>query len=159
MGAVECSGGKRVPRGRLLKWIAAERAFRTVVLVAVGIVLLTHGHTDWAREATRLARQLGLDPASNGIHRVIVDLGRITPRRVAFFGAVALAYAALEGTEAYGLWRERRWAEYLTVVATSLLLVPEVWELTRSVTLLKLGGLLVNLAVVAYLVWRLRHGE
>jgi len=42
------------------------------------------------------------------------------------------------------------------VVATSLLLVPELWELTKSATLLKIGALLVNLAVVAYLLWRLR---
>ncbi|HEX7609577.1 MAG TPA: DUF2127 domain-containing protein, partial [Solirubrobacteraceae bacterium] len=60
------------------------------------------------------------------------------------------------GAEAYGLWRRRRWGEWLTVIATSLLLVPEVWELTKSTTLLKVGALLVNLVVVAYLLWRLR---
>ncbi len=68
---------------------------------------------------------------------------------------VALAYAALEGAEAYGLWRRKRWGEWLTVLATSLLLIPEVWELTKSATLLKVGALLVNIAVVIYLLARL----
>jgi uncharacterized membrane protein (DUF2068 family) len=145
--------------GRLLRLIALERAFRTLVLATVGVVLLVDRHANWGREATRLARGLGLDPSGNGIHHLISAIGRVSPQRYALFGALALGYAALEGVEAYGLWRARRWAEYLTVLATSLLLVPEVWELTRSVTLLKLGGLLVNLAIVAYLVWRLRREE
>jgi uncharacterized membrane protein (DUF2068 family) len=72
------------------------------------------------------------------------------------FGAAALAYGALEGIEAYGLFTRRRWGEWLTVVATSLLLIPEVWELTKSASVLKIGALLANLLVVAYLLWRLR---
>ncbi len=45
----------------------------------------------------------------------------------------------------------------LTVLATSLLLIPEAWELTKSISLLKVGGLLVNLLIVGYLLWRLRR--
>jgi uncharacterized membrane protein (DUF2068 family) len=66
--------------------------------------------------------------------------------------AAALAfYAVLEGVEAIGLWRRRRWAEYLTFVATSLLLVPEVYELLGTITPTKVIALVINLAVVAYL--------
>jgi uncharacterized membrane protein (DUF2068 family) len=73
------------------------------------------------------------------------------------FGVIALGYGVLEGAEAYGLWRRRRWGEWLTLVATSILLIPEVWELIRSVTVLKVVALIVNLLVVAYLYWRLRR--
>lgn len=142
-------------KDRLLPWIAAERAFRTVVLAAVGIVLLTHTHTNWPAEITALARKLGLDPNSNWIQRLLKDAAKVNARRDVLFGIAALAYAVLEGAEAYGLWRRRRWGERLTVVATSLLLIPEVWELTRSATPLKIGALLVNLAIVAYLLTRL----
>ena len=45
----------------------------------------------------------------------------------------------------------------LTVIATALLLIPEAWELTKSASFLKVGGIVVNLLVVAYLVWRLRR--
>jgi uncharacterized membrane protein (DUF2068 family) len=141
---------------RLLPWIAAERAFRTLVVLAVGIVLLSHPHADWAGEVTHLARRLGLDPNSNWVQRIIKKLKKIGAHQDTLFGSLALVYAALEGTEAYGLFRRRRWGEWLTVVATSLFVIPEVWELTKSVTLLKAGALIVNLLVVAYLIWRLR---
>lgn len=143
-------------RDRLLPWIAAERAFRTLVLVAAGIVLLTHPHANWASDISHLARRLGLDPNDNWIRHIVQKVKKISANEDTVFGAAALAYSALEGTEAYGLWKRRRWGEWLTVVATSLLLVPEVWELTKSVTPLKVGGLVANLLIVAYLLWRLR---
>jgi uncharacterized membrane protein (DUF2068 family) len=142
---------------RLLPWIAAERAVRAIVLLAVGVVLVSHPHADWAGEVSRLAERLGLDPRDNWIQRIMDDVRKVKAHQDVVFGAIALAYGALEGVEAYGLWTRRRWGEWLTVVATSLLLVPEVWELTKSATLLKVGALLVNLAVVAYLLWRLRR--
>ena len=61
--------------------------------------------------------------------------------------------------EGVGLWQRRRWAEYLTVVATSLLVPLEVYELVHHATLLKVGGLVVNLLIVAYLIHVLRRRE
>jgi uncharacterized membrane protein (DUF2068 family) len=142
----------------LVPWIAAERAVRAVVLVAAGIALVSHPHAHWADDITKLARHLGLDPNSNGIRKIVSDIRRISPQQYVVFGAIALAYGLLEGVESYGLFRRRRWGEWLTVIATSLLLIPEIWELTKSTTPLKLGGLLVNLVVIAYLGWRLRAG-
>lgn len=144
-------------RDRLLPWIAAERAFRTVVLLTVGVVLVTHPHANWASEIATFAQHLGLDPKNNWIHRLIEKVSKISSNQDVVFGVVALAYGVLEGAEAYGLWKRRRWGEWLTVAATSLLFIPEVWELTKSATLLKVGALLVNIAVVAYLLWRLRR--
>jgi uncharacterized membrane protein (DUF2068 family) len=142
---------------RLLPWIAAERAFRTIVLLAVGLVLVSHPHANWATEIAHLAQRLGLDPKGNWIQKIIDKVSKINANQDVVFGLAALAYGVLEGAEAYGLWRRRRWGEWLTVVATSLLFIPEVWELTKSATLLKVGALLVNITVVAYLLWRLRR--
>jgi uncharacterized membrane protein (DUF2068 family) len=144
-------------RDRLLPWIAAERAFRAVVLVTVGILLLSKPNANWATEITHLAQRAGLNPNGNWPRKIIERLRKLHANEDVVFGIIALAYGTLEGAEAYGLWRRRRWGEWLTVIATSLLLVPEVWELTKSTTLLKVGALLVNLAVVAYLLWRLRR--
>jgi len=141
---------------RLLPWIAAERALRAVLLAAVGMVLLTHLHENWASDVTDLARKGGLNPKDNWIQRILHDAAKLNASKAFLFGIVALGYAALEGTEAYGLWNRRRWGEWLTVLATSLLLIPEVWALTKSATLLKVGALVVNVAIVAYLLVRLR---
>jgi uncharacterized membrane protein (DUF2068 family) len=141
---------------RLLPWIAAERTFRAVLLAALGIVLLTHMHENWAHDVTDVARSTGLNPKSNWIQKILHDVAKLNSTTAFVFGILALAYAALEGTEAYGLWHRRRWAEWLTVLATSLLLIPEVWALSKGASLLKVGGLLINIAIVAYLLARLR---
>jgi uncharacterized membrane protein (DUF2068 family) len=66
-------------------------------------------------------------------------------------GLVLGGYALLEGIEAVGLWFAHRWAEYLTFVATTVLLIPEVYELTGQITITKVITLVINLAVVIYL--------
>jgi uncharacterized membrane protein (DUF2068 family) len=65
--------------------------------------------------------------------------------------AAAAAYAALEGTEAIGLWLSRRWAEYLTFIATVVFVPYEIYELTKSISWLKLLTLAINLLIVIYL--------
>ena len=146
-------------KDRLLPWIAAERALRTILLIGVGIALVTHPHADLAREFTHAARKFGLDTNSNWVRKLVDDARRVGPGKDMVFGVVALAYGVLEGAEAYGLWRRRRWGEWLTVVATSLLLIPEIWELTKGASPLKVGALVVNMLIVAYLVRRLRDRD
>jgi uncharacterized membrane protein (DUF2068 family) len=146
-------------RDRLLPWIAAERGFRALVLLTVGAVLLSRPHADWAGEISHLAQKLGLDPRENWIRKIIEKVRAISPNQDVVFGLIAVAYGALEGAEAYGLWHRRRWGEWLTLVATSLLLAPEIWALSKGASALKLGGLIVNLLVVGYLLWRLRRAR
>ncbi len=74
------------------------------------------------------------------------------------FVAVALAallYAVIFFTEGIALWKERRWAEYLTIVTTALPLPLELRALAHRVSPVSLGALALNLAVIAYLVWQL----
>src|SRR4029079_4569249 len=66
-------------------------------------------------------------------------------------GAGLAGFAALEAAEAVGLWFQRRWAEYLTFVATPLLLPLEIYELSSRVTWFKVTALILNLAIVIYL--------
>jgi uncharacterized membrane protein (DUF2068 family) len=145
-------------RDRLLPWIAAERGLRAILLISLGVVLITHPHTNWAQEITRTANRSGLNPSSNVMRKIVDAVHKLPARESVVFGVLALGYGVLEGAECYGLARRRPWGEWLTLVATSILLVPEVWELIRQVTPLKTGAFLVNLLVVAYLYWRLRRG-
>lgn len=68
----------------------------------------------------------------------------------------ALAYFVVELIETIGLWHERRWAEYLTVIATAGLMPFEILELTRRITVIRVGALVVNVVIVMWLVWRKR---
>lgn len=142
-------------RSWLLPVFAVERLLRAVVLVSVGLVLLTHAHADWADLARRFAERVGLDPSHNETGRLISGLGGFGVRRAQRDGAIAIGYGLLETVEGYGLLRRRRWGEYLTIVSTALLLIPEVQELFKHPTGLKVGGLVLNVIIVVYLVIRL----
>ena len=144
---------------RLLPWIAAERAVRGLLLVGVGIFLLVKRNANLGSLATRLARHIELDPDHGIVHRAIVHIGALGHHQVAIIGAGALAYGALELVEGAGLWYRRRWAERLTVIATSLLVPLELYELVRNPTPLKAGGLAVNILIVLYVVRVVRRHE
>jgi uncharacterized membrane protein (DUF2068 family) len=142
-------------QSRLLPVLAVERAIRAVLLIGVGLILLTHTHTDWADPARRFVEQVGLDPSRNETGRLISGLAGLGPRQTLRYGSIAVAYGLLEAVEGYGLLRRRQWAEYLTVVSTALLLFPEVQELLKHPTGLKVGGLVLNVVIVVYLIIRL----
>ena len=142
----------RARSDRLLPWIAAERAIRGLLLVGVGIALLVERNADLGSFATRLARRIELDPEHGIVHHAIVRIGALDRNQVALIGAGALAYGLLELTEGAGLWFRQRWAEWLTVVATSLLVPVELWELVHRPSMLKAAGLVVNILIVIYLV-------
>ena len=65
---------------------------------------------------------------------------------------MSLLYASTFTLEGVGLWRERRWAEYLTIVTSSLLLPFEFIAVLHRLTLVRTGVLLANAAIVAYLI-------
>jgi uncharacterized membrane protein (DUF2068 family) len=91
---------------------------------------------------------------NNSNHGIVHDLHNLFAISIANLyvaGAAVAAYAVLEGTEAVGLWLGRRWAEYLTFVATAIFVPYEIYELAKSVSALKVLALLINLAIVAYL--------
>lgn len=146
-------------RARLLPWIAAERAARGVLLLVAGAVLLADRHADWGGIAKWISVHLGLNPTGRLVSHAIDRAHRLTVRQVTVLGLLALGYGVLELVEGVGLWLRRRWAEYLTIVATALLIPLEIWELTHHATPLKAGGLVVNVLIVAYLVRVLRRRE
>lgn len=155
--------GKELHEAIVLRLVALDRAFHALILIPAGLLL---GWL-WLRldvlspEARRLtetlasvSKELGnVGGLLNGAATRVAALNRGHVRDLAL---AALAFGAVEAIEAVGLWLERRWAEYLTVVATASLLPVEVVELTRHLTPLKVAGLVLNIAVVVYLVWAKR---
>lgn len=98
--------------------------------------------------------QTGVGGPGGSGHGLLGELGRAFAVQSATLwriGVILACYALLEGVEAVGLWFTKRWAEYLTFVATTLLLVPEVYGLMGSVSPLKVLTLAINSAVVVYL--------
>jgi uncharacterized membrane protein (DUF2068 family) len=142
-----------------IKVIIIDKSVRAIVLAVLGIGLLIAGHNGWLDQLADYAEnQLNLNVGRGIIVglllRALAYVGAFTHIMLLAFGA--LAYAALETVEAVGLSMQRRWAEYLTVIATGILIPYEAYEVIRHPTILKAGALVLNVAVVGYLTYRKR---
>ncbi len=142
-----------------VRLIIVERCAKGVLLSALGTVLVVYhrhlgGFTEW------LQQELNLGSGRNFFQRLVEAglerLGAVRPATAVLIGFGALIYAALEFTEGIGLARRRRWAEYLTVLATAFFIPFELLEVARRVTVLRMAALLFNVLVVVYLAWRKR---
>jgi uncharacterized membrane protein (DUF2068 family) len=146
------------PRSRrILRLIALERIARGMLLLATGVYLLFNLNSDFGRLAERVMRAIELDPRRPSLHRIVAYLRHLPASELRIAAIVALGYGALELVEGTGLWLDQLWAEYLTVIATSLLLPFELYELAHRPSVLKAAGIIVNVAIVGYLAYLLRR--
>jgi uncharacterized membrane protein (DUF2068 family) len=158
--------GKALRDRVVLRLIAIDRAFHFVILVLLGIgVIAFAGNETSLRNAyyrilTDLQGGVAGGPVQNSGHvGILHELDRLFSLRSGTLrevGIALLAYGVLEGIEAVGLWYAKRWAEYLTFIATTVLLPLEIYELSHRVSALKVIGFIVNIAVVVYLLYAKR---
>jgi uncharacterized membrane protein (DUF2068 family) len=148
----------RVLRDRfVLRLIAFDRAIHVVILVTIAVALLLFVSHRSSLQSTYDGVMNSLLGSSGGPKSLRGWLGHLrhffifSPRHLDELAAVALGYAALEAAEMVGLWLSKRWAEYLTFVATCVLLPLEVYELTTKLSPLKIVVFILNLAVAVYL--------
>jgi uncharacterized membrane protein (DUF2068 family) len=158
--------GKALRDKIVLRVIAVDRAFHFVILGLLGLAVLLVASNeqalrgDYYKVLTALQQGVAGGPVQHsghvGILRELDRLFSLRSGRLTEVGIALLAFAALEGIEAVGLWLTKRWAEYLTFVATCALLPLEVYEIVHKGTLLKVAGFLINVAVVVYLLYAKR---
>jgi uncharacterized membrane protein (DUF2068 family) len=144
----------------VIRLIILERLVKSAVLVVLAISLVVADRLGYLGQLSQeLQEQLNLSAGHGLISRAltwaVATLGRVLPN-VTVLALGALLYAALETTEGIGLAMRRRWAEYLTVIATGVLIPFEVTEVVARPTAFRVGALVVNVAIVVYLAYRKR---
>jgi uncharacterized membrane protein (DUF2068 family) len=139
----------------VLRLIALDRAIHVVTLIAVVVFLLLFLQH---RQALDHDYQRLMDALTGSQPNTLTALlGKfrhvflINPSHLYEVVVVAAAYGTLEAFEMVGLWFAKRWAEYLTFVATAMFLPFEIYELTKSLSVLKITVLVINLAIAVYL--------
>lgn len=141
---------------RGVRVVAALEAAKAAVVLIAGFGLLSAVHLGAAQVAEDLARQMHLNPAT-GYPRIFIDLARDTSNaQLWLLAAGAFGYAAMRSVEAFGLWRHRRWAVWLSVASGAVYVPIEVYEIGQGFSAIKLLTLLVNLGIVAYMALTLR---
>jgi uncharacterized membrane protein (DUF2068 family) len=148
----------QTPRERTwtIHFISIMKFVKGVILVAVGIKLLTLLGRDVELWAADFVNRHGIDMANKYVHSVLEKFAGVGNTQLMQMSGVAFGYSALLFTEGVGLWLQKRWAEYLTAIATGLLIPIELYEVYEKFTWVRVGILGLNIFIVWYLVTRLK---
>jgi uncharacterized membrane protein (DUF2068 family) len=134
----------------------AEAAKGGLVLIA-SFGLLSLVHHDVRALAEHLVEWLHLNPAKKYPGLFLEAASHVTDARLIAFAALALSYAIMREIEAYGLWHERRWAEWFALLSGAVYLPIEVYELARGATWMKGLALAINALIVVYMGYAIRQ--
>jgi len=145
------------PGDRWILLIAVFKLIKSILLVAAGIGALRLLHRDVADVVERWIDVFRVDPDNRFIHSVLVKILTVNDRSLKEISAGTFAYAALFLTEGTGLLLRKRWAQYFTIIVTGSFLPLEVYELMLHASVAKLLVILLNVAIIGYLVVRLRR--
>src|ERR1700722_2604225 len=156
-----------VPRGKeirskvILRVFAVERVIRALVFLLAAWTLWHYRHSQHSlehafdRELSSLhdvLGQFGYSISNSKLVGLLRHALTLSTHTLTLLAAGAVVYALIELVEAVGLWTARRWGEYFAMVATSLGLPLEIYDLTKKVTALTLILFAINLALALYLV-------
>jgi uncharacterized membrane protein (DUF2068 family) len=140
-----------------LRAVAAFEALKGAIVLIAGFGLARLIHRDVQQAAEDLVARLHLDPAKK-FPRIFLDLlANASDAQLWGLAALALTYAALRFAEAYGLWFERRWGEWIAAVSGGIYVPFEIYELSRGFSVIKLAALALNALVVGYMCYLLRR--
>jgi uncharacterized membrane protein (DUF2068 family) len=145
-----------------MRALAIERVARALMLILGAVVVFKFRSS---RETMRAAfdkdlpllrpftDQIGWDIDRSKLVHLAGEAFDLSATTLMWIGIGILAYAGLQVIEAVGLWLVKRWGEYFAVVATSIFLPLEIYELTEKITVLRVGALVINIAAVIWLVY------
>src|SRR5690348_7671416 len=161
------SSAPRVRRGKelrsafILRVFAVERGLRAIIFGALAIAIwrfstsrmsIEQAYDSALPELRAFLRQLGFNVNHSKLLGLIQHAFKLTPHTLALLALAAGAYAVIEVIEAVGLWLLKRWGEYFAMIATSVGIPYEIYDLTAKVTVLRVVAFVINVALVVYLV-------
>jgi uncharacterized membrane protein (DUF2068 family) len=142
-----------------LRSVAVVEVVKGGVAVALALVFVSMVHHDIPRAAADLAGRWHLQPDGRYLRLFMRSANQLTDTHLWLLALAALLYALVRFVEAYGLWRERRWAEWFAALGAGIYLPFELYETLFHFNGLVLAALLVNLTIVMFMAAALRRGR
>lgn len=135
--------------------VAAFEAAKGLLVLLAGFGLLEAIHRDAQQAAEALVARLHLNPAEGYPHVFLQLAENLSNDKLWLIAGIAVLYSAVRFVEAYGLWLERRWAEWFAALSGGVYIPIEIYELARGVSWIKLAALAVNIGIVGYMAYTL----
>ncbi|MDB4994811.1 MAG: putative rane protein, partial [Myxococcaceae bacterium] len=136
------------PRDLGLTLIAVAKLCKVVVLVTVGVMMLSLADHDAPTKLHRWATMVGIHPTSRHLHQMMEKLAGASQGKLHVVTLASFVYAAVFAVEGIGLWLQKRWGEWLTIVVTSSFMPFEVYEMVREPHWQRIIALVLNAAAV-----------
>lgn len=147
----------RKPLQTGMRAVAVVEGAKAAIVLLFGFGLLSLVHHDVQRAAERIVRSLHLDPVSKFPSIFLKWAGHVTDAQLLLGASLAVLYVLVRSVEAYGLWYERRWAEWFALVSCGVYLPYEIYHMWHHFGWIKAGIYLTNLTVFLYMAYALRH--
>ncbi|MDO9403623.1 MAG: DUF2127 domain-containing protein [Polaromonas sp.] len=145
---------------KALHAIAVFEALKGVAALIAAIGLLGLLHHDVHRLALALIWHFHLDPAARYPEVLLHYADLLSHIDLRTLAPVAIGYISIRFVEAWGLWKEKVWAEWLGALSGGVYIPLEVAHLQHRPGVINAAVLAVNLLMVAFLalqLWRRRH--
>jgi len=133
------------------------KLFTGISLLTVSLGLLRYLHRDLRHAIHHFIDLFRVDPENRYVAALLARLGLVDDRHLKELAGLAAIYAVLHLIEGTGLLLRKKWAEWLTVIATGSFVPMEIYEIARHCTISRIALLIANLAVVFYLIWVIRQ--
>ena len=144
---------------RGLLFVGVFKLLKAVFFISIGLGALHLVHRNFGELVVRLVDSLPIDPEGRVVSMVMDKADLINGHDLRRIGAGAIIYAVLCLIEGTGLMLRKGWAEYFTLILTTLGLPLELFELARHATWFKAGALVINLLILVYLGWVLKQRQ
>lgn len=140
-----------------LRAIAGFEALKGFVALSAGLGFLSLLHQDLHHIAASLIGHVGLDPGAHYPAILLKDIDQLLSADRRTLLLTVAAYVIVRFLEAYGLWHEQRWGEWLAALSGALYVPFELRHLIHSPSLVTAAVVVVNMAVVGFMAWQLRQ--
>jgi uncharacterized membrane protein (DUF2068 family) len=146
-------------RDKGLLAIALFKLLKGALLIVLACGLLKLLHRDINEVLEGFVNKMRVDPDNRYLGALLEKLNLLDDKKVKELSGLTFAYSALFLTEGVGLWLQKRWAEFLTIIATASFIPLEVYELFKTPSPLKLVMLALNVGIVIFLIVTLRRSR
>src|SRR2546423_4085730 len=129
---VQRNKSNKRPHDKGLLVLALFKWFKGFVLVLVGVGFVKLLHDDIEADLQALVDALRVDPDNHYLGALLAKLSLLDDKKIEALSGLTFAYSALFVVEGTGLFFEKRWAEYLTIVATVSFIPVEIYEILKA---------------------------
>ena len=142
-----------------LRAVSLFEAGKGLLVFSLALLLSTFVHRDLPGIVAEFRTRWHLDPSGHIPELAKMLMHDLTGSRLHLLIMLAAIYALMRFVEAYGLWFEKRWAEWFALVSGGVYLPVEIYELAKGFSWLKMGVFAINLVIVGYMTMLLFRGK